>query len=100
MPCPGCTHMLDAIDGSALHVGQRAPLYVVAKSPIARLEAWAKERRWPNLRFLSDVEGHYSADYFGEPRRWSAAQRAERGISEGEDWDDRQRGGAGKGGEG
>ena len=38
-PCNGCTHMLDAIDGSARHVGQRAPFYVVAKSPIARLEA-------------------------------------------------------------
>src|SRR3546814_11285808 len=73
MPCPGCTHMLDAIDGSALHVGQRAPLYVVAKSPIARLEAWATERRWPHLPFLSDVEGPYSADYFGDTRRLSAA---------------------------
>ena len=27
-PCPGCTHLLDAIDGSARHVGQRAPLYI------------------------------------------------------------------------
>src|SRR3546814_7275499 len=59
-PCNGCTHMLDAIDGSARHVGQRAPLYVVAKSPIARLEAWAKARRWPHLIFLSDVDGRYS----------------------------------------
>src|SRR3546814_10142896 len=56
-PCNGCTHMLDAIDGSARHVGQRAPLYVVAKSPIARLEAWAKARRWPHLIFLSDIDG-------------------------------------------
>lgn len=87
-PCPGCTHMLDAIDGSARHVGQRAPLYIVAKSPIARLEAWAKERRWPHLRFLSDVEGRYSADYFGDTRRLSAAKRAERGMGEGEDWDE------------
>ncbi|MGV1681470.1 DUF899 family protein [Sphingopyxis sp. NJF-3] len=87
-PCPGCTHMLDAIDGSARHIGQRAPLYIVAKSPIARLEAWAKERRWPHLRFLSDVEGRYSADYFGDTRRLSAAKRAERGMGEGEDWDE------------
>jgi predicted dithiol-disulfide oxidoreductase (DUF899 family) len=87
-PCNGCTHMLDAIDGSARHVGQRAPLYVVAKSPIARLEAWAKERRWPHLVFLSDVEGRYSADYFGDTRRMSPAKRAERGMAEGEDWDE------------
>lgn len=87
-PCNGCTHMLDAIDGSARHVGQRAPLYVVAKSPIARLEAWAKERRWPNLVFLSDVEGRYSADYFGDTSKISDAKRAERGMKPGENWDE------------
>src|SRR3546814_15427545 len=68
-PCNGCTHMLDVIDGSARHVGQRAPLYVVAKSPIARLEAWAKARRWPHLNLLSDIDGSYSADYLGDTRR-------------------------------
>ena len=87
-PCNGCTHMLDAIDGSARHVGQRAPLYVVAKSPIARLEAWAKARRWPHLIFLSDVDGRYSADYFGDTRRITDAKRAERGMKPGEDWDE------------
>ena len=35
-PCPGCTHMLDAINGSALHASQRMPIYIVARSPIAR----------------------------------------------------------------
>ena len=87
-PCPGCTHMLDAIDGSARHVGQRAPLYIVAKSPVARLEAWAKDRRWPHLRFLSDASGRYSADYFGDTSRLSPAKRAERGMGEGENWDE------------
>lgn len=87
-PCPGCTHMLDAIDGSVRHVGQRAPLYVVAKSPIARLEAWAKDRRWPHLVFLSDVDGRYSADYFGDTSKISDAKRAERGMKPGEDWDE------------
>lgn len=87
-PCNGCTHMLDAIDGSARHVGQRAPLYVVAKSPIARLEAWAKSRRWPHLVFLSDVDGRYSADYFGDTRHMTDAKRAERGMKPDEDWDE------------
>jgi predicted dithiol-disulfide oxidoreductase (DUF899 family) len=87
-PCPGCTHMLDAIDGSARHVGQCAPLYIVAKSPIARLETWAKERRWPHLTFLSDADGRYSADYFGDTRKLTGAKRAERGMKAGEDWDE------------
>jgi predicted dithiol-disulfide oxidoreductase (DUF899 family) len=43
-PCPMCTHLLDSVNGAARHVGQRASLYVVAKSPIARLVAWARER--------------------------------------------------------
>src|SRR3546814_9548358 len=80
--------MLEAIAGSARHVGQQAPLYVVAKSPIARLEAWAKARRWPHLIFLSDVDGRYSADYFGDTRRITDAKRAERGMKPGEDWDE------------
>lgn len=87
-PCNGCTHMLDAIDGSARHVGQRAPLYVVAKSPIARLEAWAKDRRWPHLIFLSDVDGRYSADYFGDTSKLTDAKRAEHGMKRGENWDE------------
>ena len=87
-PCPGCTHLLDAIDGSARHVGQRAPLYIVAKSPIARLEAWAKARRWPHLVFLSEIDGRYSADYYGDTRRLTDAKRAERGMKPGEDWDE------------
>jgi hypothetical protein len=40
LPCPGCTHLLDGIDGAARHVGDRASLHIVAKSPIARLAAW------------------------------------------------------------
>lgn len=32
-PCPMCTHLLDSINGGARHVGQRASLYIVAKSP-------------------------------------------------------------------
>ena len=87
-PCNGCTHMLDAIDGAARHVGQRARLYVVAKSPIARLEAWAKERRLPHLVFLSDVDGRYSADYFGDTSKLSDAKRAEHGVKPGENWDE------------
>ena len=35
LPCPGCTHLLDGLDGAARHVGERAALYIVAKSPIA-----------------------------------------------------------------
>ena len=26
LPCPGCTHLLDGLDGAARHIGQRAAL--------------------------------------------------------------------------
>src|SRR6516225_10725379 len=38
-PCPGCTHLLDGLDGTARQVGERTALHIVAKSLIARLAA-------------------------------------------------------------
>jgi len=52
-PCPGCTHQLDSMDGAARHIGQRAALHIVAKSPLARLAAWAHERGWKYLSLIS-----------------------------------------------
>jgi hypothetical protein len=46
-------------------MGQRAALHIVAKSPIARLAAWAHERGWENLSLLSTAGNSYDADYFG-----------------------------------
>lgn len=44
LPCPGCTHLIDGLEGGARHLGQRASLHIVAKSPIARLAACAHAR--------------------------------------------------------
>jgi predicted dithiol-disulfide oxidoreductase (DUF899 family) len=71
LPCPGCTHLLDGLDGAARHVGQRASLHIVAKSPIARLAAWAHERGWGNLSLLSTAGNSYDADYFGDTSKFS-----------------------------
>jgi len=49
LPCPGCAHLLDGLDGAARHVGERAALHIVAKSSIARLAAWAHERWLGNI---------------------------------------------------
>ncbi len=53
LPCPGCTHLLDGLEGAARHAGERVAFHVVAKSPIARLAAWAHERGWEHLSLLS-----------------------------------------------
>ena len=74
-PCPGCTHLLDGLDGAARHISQRASLYIVAKSPIARLAAWAHLRGWDHLQFLSTAGNAYDADYFGDTSNFSAEMR-------------------------
>ena len=86
-PCPGCTHMLDSFDGVARHAPQRINLFIVAKSPLARLLAFARERGWDHLTFLSTAGNNYSRDYFGDSLRLSPAMRRQQKFEDGEEWD-------------
>src|SRR5262249_25155563 len=70
LPCPGCTHLLDGMEGAARHIGQRAAMHIVAKSPIARLAAWAHERGWKYLSLISTAGNTYDADYFGDTSKF------------------------------
>ena len=88
VPCPGCTHLLDCLDGAARQVPQRAPLYVVARSPIARLAAWAHERGWNHLELISTAGNSYNDHYYGNTVALTPEMRAERGYKPGEDWDE------------
>ncbi len=87
-PCPGCTHLLDGIDGAARHLPQRVAFHVVAKSPIARLAAWAHKRGWEHLSLLSTAGNRYDADYFGDTSKLSPGMRAQFGVKDGENWDE------------
>ena len=64
--CPMCSSMLDALNGNARHIAERAGLAVVAKSPIGRILEFAQARGWSNLRLLSSGGNSYHRDYFGE----------------------------------
>jgi predicted dithiol-disulfide oxidoreductase (DUF899 family) len=86
-PCPGCTHFLDSLDGAARHAGQRINLYIVAKSPLARLLAFARERGWARLAFLSTAGNSYDRDYFGDSIGLSPAVRRQQDFKDGEEWD-------------
>jgi predicted dithiol-disulfide oxidoreductase (DUF899 family) len=79
LPCPGCTHLLDGIDGAARHIGERVALHIVAKSPIARLAAWAHERGWDHLSLLSTAGNSYDADYFGDTSNFQRNARTTSG---------------------
>lgn len=87
-PCPGCTHLIDGLDGAGRHIGQRAAMYIVAKSPIARLAAWAHARGWNHLTFLSTAGNDYDADYFGDTSKLSAEMRKQHEVPDGRDWDE------------
>lgn len=69
--CPMCTGILDSLDGAAPHITQRVNLVVVAKSPIQRIRAIARERGWRNLRLLSSAGNSYNRDYHGEDAKGS-----------------------------
>ncbi len=64
--CPMCTAMLDSLDGTVPHAGDRLNLAVVAKAPVAKLVDWAAGRGWRNLRLLSSGATSYNSDYFAE----------------------------------
>jgi predicted dithiol-disulfide oxidoreductase (DUF899 family) len=65
-PCPACAAFLDQLDGAAEHVSQHVNLAVVAKAPLPRVLAFARERGWRRLRLLSSAGNTCSADYFAE----------------------------------
>jgi predicted dithiol-disulfide oxidoreductase (DUF899 family) len=88
VPCPGCTHLIDGFDGAARHVPQRAAFYIVSRSPIARLAAWAHERGWDHLNMLSTAGNDYPSHYYGNTASLTPAMRAERGYKPDEDWDE------------
>ena len=63
--CPMCAALLDAWDGEARHIEKRVSLVVLARSPIGRILAFARDREWTELKFLSDGTGDYWEDYGG-----------------------------------
>ncbi|HMH43097.1 MAG TPA: DUF899 family protein [Pyrinomonadaceae bacterium] len=65
-PCVSCTSILDALDGEAPHVMQRANFFVAAKSPIERIMKFTAERGWRNLQLLSSANTTYNRDYHAE----------------------------------
>jgi predicted dithiol-disulfide oxidoreductase (DUF899 family) len=65
-PCPSCVALLDQLDGAAEHASQDVNLAVIAKAPLPRVLAFARERGWRRLRLLSSAGNSYNADYFAE----------------------------------
>ncbi len=87
LPCTGCTHFLDGLEGMVQHITQRINLAVVAKSPLPRLMALAHARSWRALPLLSTHGNNYDRDYFGDSSGLPDAVLKQQKFKAGEEWD-------------
>ena len=69
------------------HSAQRIGVYIVAKSPLARLLAFARERGWNHLTFLTTAGNDYDRDYFGDSSGLAPAMRVQQDFKDGKEWD-------------
>jgi predicted dithiol-disulfide oxidoreductase (DUF899 family) len=66
-PCPSCTALIDMWEGTVPHFeGLGGNLAVVAKAPIERVAAFARDKGWKHIRLLSAANNSFKRDYHGE----------------------------------
>jgi len=66
-PCPSCTALIDMWEGTMPHFeGLGGNLAVVAKAPIERVAAFARDKGWKHTRLLSAANSTFKRDYHGE----------------------------------
>ncbi|MDB5670037.1 MAG: hypothetical protein JWO25_996 [Alphaproteobacteria bacterium] len=64
-PCPMCTNLLGALEGNSDDIRQQVALAIIALSPVARQQAFARERGWKSLPFYSSAGNDFARDYRG-----------------------------------
>jgi predicted dithiol-disulfide oxidoreductase (DUF899 family) len=74
--CPSCTSIIDAIDGTALHLTRPINFAVIAKAPIEQFRVHGKSRGWRHARLLSSANNTFNTDYNAE-----SAEGAQRPIA-------------------
>jgi len=66
-PCPSCTALIDMWEGTMLHFeGLGGNLAVVAKAPIERVAAFARDKGWKHIRLLSASNNSFRRDFGGD----------------------------------
>src|SRR5215510_16079661 len=66
-PCPSCTALIDMWDGTMPHFeGLGGNLVVVARAPIARVAAFARDKGWRHTRLVSAANNTFRHDYGGD----------------------------------
>ena len=66
-PCPSCTALIDMWDSTIPHFdGLGGNLAIVAKAPIERVAAFARQRGWRHVPMLSAANCSFRRDYGGD----------------------------------
>jgi len=65
-PCPSCSAIIDAIDGTVPSLTTQVAFAVVTKPPVERIRAHASARGWEHARLLSSQQTTYNRDYGAE----------------------------------
>jgi predicted dithiol-disulfide oxidoreductase (DUF899 family) len=66
-PCPSCTALIDMWEGTMPHFdGLGGNLVVVARAPIDRVAAFARDKGWRHTRLLSAANCSFRRDYGGD----------------------------------
>ena len=66
-PCPSCTALIDMWEGTMPHFeGLGGNLAIVAKAPIERVAAFARDKGWKYVKFLSAANTSFRRDYGGD----------------------------------
>ena len=66
-PCPSCTALIDMWEGTMPHFeGLGGNLAIVARAPIDRVAAFARDKGWRHTRLLSAAHCSFRRDYGGD----------------------------------
>ena len=66
-PCPSCTALIDMWEGTMPHFeGLGGNLAIVARAPIDRVAAFARDKGWRHTRLLSAAHCNFRRDYCGD----------------------------------
>jgi predicted dithiol-disulfide oxidoreductase (DUF899 family) len=60
--CPMCSMWVDAWNGIADHVAQRANIIAASNAPLQRVQSWKAERHWGRIRVLADADSSFARD--------------------------------------
>ena len=66
-PCPSCTALIDMWEGTMPHfTGLGGNFVIVARAPIERVAAFAREKGWKHTRLVSAARKGFRRDYGGD----------------------------------